>query len=402
MRSPPRCWTESTVRVHLNLAFREPLSGPVRLPDVEPGVWTCRLATREPLIARAGPAPSSSPGPARVRDAEEVARATRRSAARRGLERRPLRTQPRRRLPGAARHAPTSATGSSGSSCSAIRRSAARFPRCSSATASTTIVVRGAGSRTTTPATRVAAFADAVTVPEPVDPAAARSWLGRWVVASRALLGRDEPPGAALDRDLRRARRVRPRSSPPSARRSPAGCWSRRSGARPGRTTGSCSAHPGSSAKPTGSCRARRSRCTPTAASPASTARSRPRSASRSRARPDADRPASRACCSATSRCCTTSASLLLGDGEPRPRIQLIVGNDGGGTIFDGLEVAATADPALARPRAATPRSARRLRRARRRLRLGVPARREPRRARPGAHAHPPDHVARSRCRWPR
>ncbi|MCU1599150.1 MAG: menD, partial [Glaciihabitans sp.] len=31
------------------------------------------------------------------------------------------------------------------------------------------------------------------------------------------------------------------------------------------------------------------------------------------------------------------------GVGEPRPRIQVIVGNDGGGTIFDGLEVAATA-----------------------------------------------------------
>lgn len=33
---------------------------------------------------------------------------------------------------------------------------------------------------------------------------------------------------------------------------------------------------------------------------------------------------------------------LLLGRGEDRPRIQMIVGNDGGGTIFDGLEVAAT------------------------------------------------------------
>ncbi|MGO1796932.1 MAG: 2-succinyl-5-enolpyruvyl-6-hydroxy-3-cyclohexene-1-carboxylate synthase, partial [Microbacterium gubbeenense] len=30
-------------------------------------------------------------------------------------------------------------------------------------------------------------------------------------------------------------------------------------------------------------------------------------------------------------------------DGEPRPRIQVIVGNDGGGTIFDGLEVAGVA-----------------------------------------------------------
>jgi len=41
------------------------------------------------------------------------------------------------------------------------------------------------------------------------------------------------------------------------------------------------------------------------------------------------------------------AGSLLAGDGEPRPHMQVIVGNDGGGTIFDGLEVAATADPAL-------------------------------------------------------
>jgi 2-succinyl-5-enolpyruvyl-6-hydroxy-3-cyclohexene-1-carboxylate synthase len=35
---------------------------------------------------------------------------------------------------------------------------------------------------------------------------------------------------------------------------------------------------------------------------------------------------------------------LLLPPGEARPRVQVIVGNDGGGTIFDGLEVAATSD----------------------------------------------------------
>ena len=47
------------------------------------------------------------------------------------------------------------------------------------------------------------------------------------------------------------------------------------------------------------------------------------------------------------------AGSLLLppaspdgGEGaEPRPRIQLFVGNDGGGTIFDTLEAAATAPP---------------------------------------------------------
>lgn len=38
--------------------------------------------------------------------------------------------------------------------------------------------------------------------------------------------------------------------------------------------------------------------------------------------------------------------ALLLPPGEAEPRLQVIVGNDGGGTIFDALEVAASADPA--------------------------------------------------------
>lgn len=40
--------------------------------------------------------------------------------------------------------------------------------------------------------------------------------------------------------------------------------------------------------------------------------------------------------------------ALLFGAGEPRPRIQVIVGNDGGGTIFDGLEVATSSETAPA------------------------------------------------------
>jgi len=40
------------------------------------------------------------------------------------------------------------------------------------------------------------------------------------------------------------------------------------------------------------------------------------------------------------------AGSLLLPEGEERPRIQLFVGNDGGGTIFDGLEVAGSAEQA--------------------------------------------------------
>ncbi|CAN5602135.1 2-succinyl-5-enolpyruvyl-6-hydroxy-3-cyclohexene-1-carboxylic-acid synthase [soil metagenome] len=41
--------------------------------------------------------------------------------------------------------------------------------------------------------------------------------------------------------------------------------------------------------------------------------------------------------------------ALLFGDGEPRPRIQVIIGNDNGGTIFDGLEVGRDAGPAFDR-----------------------------------------------------
>jgi 2-succinyl-5-enolpyruvyl-6-hydroxy-3-cyclohexene-1-carboxylate synthase len=42
--------------------------------------------------------------------------------------------------------------------------------------------------------------------------------------------------------------------------------------------------------------------------------------------------------------------ALLLPPAEAEPRIQVVVGNDGGGTIFDDLEVAGVADPeAMAR-----------------------------------------------------
>lgn len=51
--------------------------------------------------------------------------------------------------------------------------------------------------------------------------------------------------------------------------------------------------------------------------------------------------------------------SLLLPGSEDEPRIQVIVGNDGGGTIFDGLEVAGTAPPEAADRVLFTPHEAR-------------------------------------------
>lgn len=51
--------------------------------------------------------------------------------------------------------------------------------------------------------------------------------------------------------------------------------------------------------------------------------------------------------------------ALLLPGTEDEPRIQVIVGNDGGGTIFDGLEVAGTAPPEAADRVLFTPHEAR-------------------------------------------
>ncbi|MBS1672860.1 MAG: 2-succinyl-5-enolpyruvyl-6-hydroxy-3-cyclohexene-1-carboxylic-acid synthase [Actinobacteria bacterium] len=51
--------------------------------------------------------------------------------------------------------------------------------------------------------------------------------------------------------------------------------------------------------------------------------------------------------------------ALLLPADEPAPRIQVVVGNDGGGTIFDGLEVAGTAGSAALDRAFYTPQSVR-------------------------------------------
>ncbi|MDH2443407.1 2-succinyl-5-enolpyruvyl-6-hydroxy-3-cyclohexene-1-carboxylic-acid synthase [Amnibacterium sp. CER49] len=52
------------------------------------------------------------------------------------------------------------------------------------------------------------------------------------------------------------------------------------------------------------------------------------------------------------------AGALLQAPGEPVPRLQVIVGNDLGGTIFDTLEVAGTADPADFERVVRTPRPA--------------------------------------------
>lgn len=51
--------------------------------------------------------------------------------------------------------------------------------------------------------------------------------------------------------------------------------------------------------------------------------------------------------------------ALLLPPGEDEPRLQVVVGNDGGGTIFDGLEVASVAGPEAMERVQFTPHTAR-------------------------------------------
>ncbi|MEJ1230482.1 MAG: thiamine pyrophosphate-binding protein [Galbitalea sp.] len=179
--------------VHLNLAFTEPLSSPTTLPEsvgewsaeadepIEPPALELSVAPGTVVVAGAGAGPR----------AEEVARELRApllAEVSSGAHFGPTSSWPTANC--STRR--TSATGSNARSCSGIRPSAARFPRSSSATASRPSWCGGSAAEDYNPGHRVTTFAGAVAVAAPPDVSPAdRSWLGRWVTASRALL---EPP----------------------------------------------------------------------------------------------------------------------------------------------------------------------------------------------------------------
>jgi 2-succinyl-5-enolpyruvyl-6-hydroxy-3-cyclohexene-1-carboxylate synthase len=202
-----------------------------------------------------------------------------------------------------------------------------------------TIVVRSPGADDFNPGHRVARFVDAVTVARAEPESAARSWLGRWVSASRELL---EPQATTPASELGAAdfarRELAAVREPVSRRLLVEAVWRATwphdrlvLGASrlirvadtfvPGKKIG---VH-----------------------------------ANRGLAGIDGTISTAIGIALATTAPGTTrvllgdlaalhdSGALSIGRGEPRPRIQVIVGNDGGGTIFDGLEVAATAAPEL-------------------------------------------------------
>ena len=333
--------------VHVNLAFREPLSAPTALPDVEPGSWAPVSAAGEwgidvrpgtVVVAGAGAGP----------DAEAAARAL-------GA---PLLAE----VASGARFGPNLVPAyrellSTGNFGDRIERVVVfghptlsrEIPALIERDGVETIVVRSPGIDDYNPGHRVSRFMEFFGhTPDDDAVEAARSWVGRWVHASRQLLEQDEPLGAALTDDYAEraafAREQLAEQREPVNRRMLVEAVWRASwphdrlvlgasrlireldrvapGKRiPVHANRGLAGIDGTIATATGIALASQG--------------------------DDDAKPGITRVLLGDLALLHDAGSLLAGDGEPRPRMQVIVGNDGGGTIFDGLEVASTADSAM-------------------------------------------------------
>jgi 2-succinyl-5-enolpyruvyl-6-hydroxy-3-cyclohexene-1-carboxylate synthase len=212
-----------------------------------------------------------------------------------------------------------------------------------------TVVVRSPGLADYNPGHRVQTFADAVEVAD--DPSAvknSRSWVGSWVVSSRKLLESEDPLGAALTDDYAEraafARAQLAEQREPVTRRLLVEAVWRASWPHDRLVLGASRlireldrVAPGKRIPVhanRGLAGIDGTIATATGIALASQA-------------DDGAKPGITRVLLGDLALLHDAGSLLAGDGEPRPRMQVIVGNDGGGTIFDSLEVAATADPEL-------------------------------------------------------
>jgi 2-succinyl-5-enolpyruvyl-6-hydroxy-3-cyclohexene-1-carboxylate synthase len=199
-----------------------------------------------------------------------------------------------------------------------------------------TIVVRGRAVDDYNPGHRVRTFADAVTVTGPAeDSPAARSWLGRWVTGSRSLLEPPAEPSAAELGNAEFARRELAAIRTPIDRRMLVEAVWRATWPHDRLVLGASRLIRVADQYVPG----------------------KKISAHANRGLAGIDGTISTAVGIALGSETDGTTRVLLGDlaalhdvggmlfgvGETRPRIQLIVGNDGGGTIFDTLEVAETA-----------------------------------------------------------
>jgi 2-succinyl-5-enolpyruvyl-6-hydroxy-3-cyclohexene-1-carboxylate synthase len=331
--------------VQVNLAFREPLSAAVEVPRVTPGDWVqAGRGAAEPLQPEPGTVviAGSNAGP----EAEAAARALGApllaevaSGARFGPNLVPAYRELLRdpAFGGEVRRAVVFGHPTLSREVPAlIERDDVH-----------TVVVRSPGRDDYNPGHRVARFVDAVAVDGPL-PHDARDWVGSWVHASRQLLADEEPVGAGpetFDYAERAAwaREALAEQRQPVTRRMLAEAVWKASwphdrlvlgasrlireldrvvpGKRiPVHANRGLAGIDGTIATATGIALAAQS---------------------------DESRPGVTRVLLGDLALLHDAGSLLFGAGEPRARMQVIVGNDGGGTIFDGLEVATTADPAL-------------------------------------------------------
>jgi 2-succinyl-5-enolpyruvyl-6-hydroxy-3-cyclohexene-1-carboxylate synthase len=333
--------------VHVNMAFREPLSAPTPLPDLEPGTWhDARRLESQPIAVLPGTVVVAGAGAGA--DAEAAARAL-------GA---PLLAE----VASGARFGPNLVTAyrellSTGNFGDRIERVVVfghptlsrEIPDLIERDGVETIVVRSPGIDDYNPGHRVQAFVDAATVAD--DEAAveaARSWVGRWVHASRQLLEQPEPLGAALTDDYAEraafAREQLAEQREPVTRRLLVEAVWRSSWPHDRLVLGASRlireldrVAPGKSIP----VHANRG-----LAGIDGTIATATGIALASQADGEATPGVTRVLLGDLAML-HDAGSLLAGNGEPLPRMQVIVGNDGGGTIFDSLEVAATADRAL-------------------------------------------------------
>jgi 2-succinyl-5-enolpyruvyl-6-hydroxy-3-cyclohexene-1-carboxylate synthase len=331
---------------HVNLAFRDPLSSAVRLPELEPGEWA-PAAPAAGEVVHLAPAPGTIvvAGAGAGEDAERVARelgapllAEVASGARFG----PNLVAAYRELLGAAGFGDRVERVIVFGHPTLSREVPAIIER----RGVDTIVVRTRGLDDYNPGHRVARFVDRVEVDTAHEPEVA--WPRRWAHASRALLEVDEGSVATIGLDYteraRFAREQLERMRAPVTRRELveavwAASWPHdrlvlgasrlireldkvATGKRiPVHANRGLAGIDGTVATATGIALA---------------------------AQRDESRPGVMRVLLGDLALLHDVGSLLGGAGEQWPRMQVIVGNDHGGTIFDGLEVARSTDPALA------------------------------------------------------
>lgn len=331
---------------HVNLAFREPLSSNVRLPDVEPGEWQpVALESGETAVLTPQPGTVVIAGSGAGEDAERIARelgapllAEVASGARFG----PNLVPAYRELLGAAGFGDRVERAIVFGHPTLSREVPALIER----PRVETIVVRTRGLDDYNPGRRVTRFVDRVEVDAAVEPDPA--WPRRWVHASRSLLEVDEGSSASIGLDYREratfAREQLQRMRAPVSRRELAeAVWAASwphdrlvlgasrlirelDRVAPGKripvyANRGLAGIDGTIATATGIALA---------------------------AQRDETRPGITRVLLGDLALLHDVGSLLGGAGEQWPRLQLVVGNDHGGTIFDRLEVARSADPALA------------------------------------------------------